>query len=128
MDNLAIICSFFLPKDTLKNFDILKAKDEDNEIHITLQEKNNPPIKGAKPEGFKELMVSDFPIRNKKAILIYRRRYWKVKGQEGLITSDIPLIHTGTKLEQVFAEVLKKRGGDDASFLGECSEFIPTRS
>lgn len=127
MNNLEAVCSVFLPENTLNNFDILKVEDTDNEIQITLQEKNNPPIKGAKPEGFKEIMVSDFPIRNKKVILKYRRRYWKIKGQEGLITSDIPLVHTGTKLEQAFAEILKKRSGDDASFLGECSEFIPTR-
>jgi len=127
MNNLKVVCSVFLPKDTLNNFDILSVKNEDDEIQITLQEKNNPPIKGAKPRGFKEFMVSDFPIRDKKAVLIYKRRYWKVKGQEGLITSDIPLVHTGTKLEQAFAEVLKKRGGNNASFLGEYSDFIPTR-
>jgi hypothetical protein len=128
MTNIETVCSFFLPKDTLKNFDILSAEDKDDEIHITLQEKNKPPVEGAKPKGFKELTVSDFPIRNKKAVLTYRRRYWKIKGEKGLITSNIPLVHTGTKLEQAFAEVLKKRGGNDASFLGECSEFIPTRS
>ena len=128
MNNLEIVCSVFLPKNTLKNFDIIRVKDEDEEIQIVLQEKNNPPIKGAKPEGFKVINVSDFPIRNKKASLTYRRRYWKIEGQEGLITSDIPLVHTGTKLEQAFAEVLKKRGGNDASFLGEYSDFIPTGS
>jgi len=128
MNNLEAVCSVFLPKNTLKNFDIMSVKDEGEEIQIVLQEKNNPPIEGVKPEGFKIINVSDFPIRNKKVILIYRRRYWKIKGQEGLITSDIPLVHTGTKLEQAFAEVLKKRGGNDASFLGEYSDFIPTRS
>lgn len=97
MNGLKALCSVFLPKNTLNNFDILKVKDEEDEIEITLQEKNNPPVKGAKPEGFKDLMVSDFPIRNKKVILKYRRRYWKVKGQDSLITSDIPLVHTGTK-------------------------------
>jgi hypothetical protein len=127
MNSLEEVCSVFLPENTLDNFDIIKVRNKDNEIQITLQEKNNPPDKGAKPEGFKEFMVSDFPIRNKKAILKYRRRYWKIKGQKGLITSDIPLVHTGTKLERAFAEVLKKRGGNDASFLGECSDFIPTR-
>jgi len=126
MNNLEKVCSVFLPENTLDNFDIMSVKDKNEEIQIVLQEKNNPPIQGAKPEGFKELMVSDFPIRNKKAILKYRRRYWKVKGQKGLITSDIPLVHTGTKLEQAFAEILKKRGGNDARFLGECSDFIPT--
>jgi hypothetical protein len=128
MNNLEAVCSVFLPKNTLNNFDITSIIDEGEEIQITLQEKNNPPIKGAKPEGFKVIQVSDFPIRNKRAILIYRRRYWKVKGQEGLITSNIPLVHTGTKLEQDFAEILKKRGGNNASFLGEYSDFIPTGS
>ena len=109
MNALKAVCSVFLPKDTLKNFRILTIKEDNDEIEITLQEKNNPPIKGAKPRGFKEISISDFPIRNKKAILRYRRRYWKIKGQEGLITSNIPMAHKGTKLEPAFAEVLKKR-------------------
>lgn len=128
MNNLEAVCSVLLPKDTLKNFDIISVKDENEEIQIVLQEKNNSPVDGAKPEGFKVIHVSDFPIRNKKVILTYRRRYWKIEDREGLITSDIPLAHTGTKLEQAFALVLKKRGGDDASFLGEYSDFIPTGS
>jgi len=128
LKNLKAVCSVFLPNNTLDNFDIKEVENTEDEIQITLQEKNNPPVKGAKPEGFKEIMVSDFPVRNKKVILIYRRRYWKVKGQDGLISSDIPLVHTGTKLEQAFAEILKKRGGDNSDLLGEYSEFIPTRS
>jgi hypothetical protein len=128
MNNLEAVYSVFLPKNTIKNFDIISIKDENEEIQIVLQEKNNPPVEGAKPEGFKVIHVSDFPIRNKRAILIYRRRYWKIKGQEGLITSNIPLVYTGTKLEQAFAEVLKKRGGNDVCFLGEYSDFIPTGS
>jgi len=128
MNNLEAVCSVFLPKDTLKNFDITNVNETDEEIEISLKEKNNPPVKGAIPKGFKEIMVSDFPIRNKKVVLIYKRRYWKIKDKKELITSDIPLVHTGTKLEKAFAEILKKRGGYESNFLGEYSEFIPTGS
>lgn len=44
MNNLEKLCSVFLPKNTLDNFDITNIEDTDkNEIHITLTEKNNPP-------------------------------------------------------------------------------------
>ena len=129
MNNLEELCAVFLPKDTLTNFDITNVDTTNkDEIHITLTEKNKPPKhkQKLKAKGFKTIIVSDFPIRGTRAILTYNRRYWKAPGHKERITSDIPLVHTGTKLEQDFAEILKKRGGDDPDFLGEYSTFIPT--
>lgn len=118
----------FLPKDTLTYFDVTDVSADDDEIRINLTEKNNPPRhrKKLKAKGFKTVVVSDFPIRGKKAVLTYHRRYWQADGEKEFITSDIPLVHTGTKLERDFAEVLKKIGGDYPDILGEYSDFIPT--
>ena len=44
MNNLEAVYSVFLPKNTIKNFDIISIKDENEEIQIVLQEKNNPPV------------------------------------------------------------------------------------
>lgn len=129
MNNLEKLCSVFLPKNTLDNFDITNIEDTDkNEIHITLTEKNNPPKHKQKliAKGFKTIIISDFPIRGKSAVLTYKRRYWQIAGKKEFITSDIPLVHTGTKLEKDFAEVLKKRGRNNPDFLGEYSDFIQT--
>jgi hypothetical protein len=128
MESLQELCALFLPKDTLTHFNITNISVEDDEIHINLTEKNNPPAhtEKLKARGFKTITVSDFPIRGKKAVLTYHRRYWETEKTKKLVTSDIPLVHTGTKLEQDFAEILKKSGGDDPNFLGEYSDFIPT--
>lgn len=130
MENLKELCSVFLPKDTLKYFDITDINTNDDETNISLTEKNNPPKhpQKLKTKGFKTIIVSDFPVRNKRVILTYHRRYWQAPNQKELITSDIPLVHTGTKLERDFAEILKKRGGDNSNFLGKYSSFIQTGS
>jgi hypothetical protein len=112
VENLKELCSVFLPRNTLTYFTIVSTSIENDEINITLTEKNNPPqhTKKLKAKGFKTIEVSDFPIRGKKTILTYHRRYWQADGEKELITSDLPLVHTGTKLEKDFAEVLKKIG------------------
>jgi transposase len=110
MENLKALCSVFLPKDTLIYFDVTDVSTTDDEIHINLTEKDNSPQhkKELKAKGFKTVVVSDFPIRGKKSVLTYHRRYWQAEGEKEFITSEIPLVHTGTKLERDFAEVLKK--------------------
>lgn len=130
MENLKELCSVFLPRNTLTYFDITDVSIDDDEININLTEKNNPPPhkEKLKARGFKTITVSDFPIRGKSAVLTYHRRYWETEQTKKLVTSDIPLVHTGTKLERDFAEVLKKIGGDDSDFLGEYRDFIPTQN
>ena len=129
MTPLETACSLFLPEDTLTHFDITHAETVKDEIHITLTEKNNPPKEYANktlvPKGFKEIMMSDFPVRGKHVVLTYQRRYWQVPGEKEYITNNLPLVAKGTKIETAFAEVLKKYGGDDPDFLGEYRDFIP---
>ena len=129
MTPLEQVCDVFLPKNTLQFFDITKVESTDDEVHVTLTEKNNPPPHPAGrtlvPQGFKSIIVSDFPVRGKRGVLTYRRRYWKVPGEEGFVVSTIPLVFPGTKIGTAFAEVLKKYGRDNPDFLGEYSDFVP---
>jgi len=110
MENILALCSALLPKDTLTYFDITDVSSEGDEMYINLTEKNSPPSHQEKlrARGFKSITVSDFPIRGKRVLLTYHRRYWETEQSKQLITSDLPLVHTGTKLERDFAEVLKK--------------------
>lgn len=128
MNNIEKLCAVFLPKNTLDNFDITNVNTDKDKIHITLTEKNNPPKHKKKliAKGFKSISMSDFPIRGKSVSLTYQRRYWQVAGKKEFVTSDIPLVHTGTKLEQDFAEILKNRSRNNPDFLGEYSDFIQT--
>ena len=104
----------FLPKDTLKWFNLIDAKKLNKEINIIFEEKNNPPVPDQVTKekiiskGFTDITITDFPIRGKKGKLIFRRRYWQVEGHSELLKNDIKLTADGTMLEQEFASFLKK--------------------
>lgn len=104
----------FLPEDTLTWFDLTDAKKNENETHVVLEEKNNPPLptwyngETITSKGFKDITITDFPIRGKKGLLTFRRRYWKIEGQEMLLKRDIKLAAEGTLLEKEFADFLKE--------------------
>ena len=129
LDPLAAL-ALFLPDKALAHFDITDAALEGGEIHLTLVEKDVPPKhEGTSPPRFhsyRELMVSDFPIRGKAAVLTFKRRYWKVEDQKELLTNDIPLVFPGTKLESAFADFLKGAGRNPTDVLGEYRDFKPT--
>jgi hypothetical protein len=107
------VLSFILPKSTLTWFDVISAHTDEESIFIKLVEKNNPP----KHEGqlvfkcYKDITITDFPIRGRQAQLTFRRRYWKDAETKKLIANDIPLAFPGTKLEREFADFLKGEGG-----------------
>lgn len=129
LDPLAAL-ALFLPDKALVHFDITEAALEGGEIHLTLVEKEvAPKHEGTSPPRFhsyRELMVSDFPIRGKAAVLTFKRRYWKVEDQKELLTNDIPLVFPGTKLESAFADFLKGAGRNPTDVLGEYRDFKPT--
>ena len=108
------VLSFILPSGILEWFNIVNASKNDIEIKIILEEKNIPPIPGNYnnekiiSKGFKDITISDYPIRGRKTLLTFRRRYWKIEGQEKLLKRDIKLTAEGTLLEKEFALFLKK--------------------
>ena len=73
----------FFPKDTLIWFDITESAIEENDVRITLQEKNLPPIpenysnQRIEAKGFTDITITDFPIRGRRTLLTFRRRYWR---------------------------------------------------
>ena len=122
------LLSFFLPENTLDFFRITKAKKDDLEISIVLEEKNNPPplpleLRGKRiqSKGLWNITVNDFPIRGRRVKLLFRRRVWKIEGQKELLKRDIPLTAEGTQLEQEFARFLKAGSRREArSSSGDC--------
>lgn len=103
--------SFFLPDNTLTYFDVISSSKTVTDITITLEEKNNPPLEKrheglqVESKGFKEMTITDFPIRGRKTSLTFRRRRWKV-GDE-ILKRDIKLQSPGTMLEREFGLFLK---------------------
>ena len=112
--NVAVqLIEAFLPPNTLKWFDLLDVENTDDVMNISLEEKNNPPL----PEGynnekiiskdFKNITISDFPMRGKKVLLTFRRRYWKMEGRDKLLKRDIKLKFKKTLLAESFGDFLK---------------------
>lgn len=112
-----LVFELFLPKGTLDWFDVIQGSEDKDNIYITLQEKNLPPIperyKGEKisPKGFTDITITDFPIRGRRVLLTFKRRYWQVEGQKEYLKRDIKLTADGTQLEKEFAVFLKDDGG-----------------
>ena len=106
----------FLPPNTLDWFDLLSVEKTDEVMKLLLEEKNIPPLpefyndEKITSKGFKNITISDFPIRGRKVLLIFRRRYWKMEGRDKLLKRDIKLRSRSTLLEREFAVFLKECG------------------
>ena len=109
----AAFASLVLPQHALEWFNITSALVENDIVCITLAEKDNPPPsqRTLRFKGYKDITVTDFPIRGKQASLTFRRRYWQERDTKKLLANDIPLAFPGTKLEHEFANFLKGEGG-----------------
>jgi len=118
--NTSLLEQFVLPEGTLEWFDIIDGHKDENQIHIILEEKNVPPLpleyKGEKiiSKGFKNITITDFPIRGRRTLLTFKRRVWQIEGQQKLLKRDIQLSFSGTRLEKEFALFLKEDGGRES--------------
>ena len=107
----------FLPQGTLDWFEVVEGKSDDNNVYITLEEKNVPPLEEQnngqriKAVKFHDITITDFPLRGKRTLLTFRRRYWQIEGQTEYLKRDIKLAFPGTQLAQEFAAFLKEDGG-----------------
>lgn len=113
-----VVLGLFLPHGVLEWFDVVAGSMAGGDVRIVLEEKNNPPVtEPATPvisKGFKDITITDFPIRGRRALLTFRRRYWQLAGHTELLKRDIPLAFPGTQLETEFANFLKATSGHDA--------------
>lgn len=113
----ASIAEIFLPERTLEWFEIISHTKDENNVRIILEEKNIPPVKEKDKnkkiisKGFSEITITDFPLRGRRTLLTFKRRYWKIEGQKELLKREIELAFPGTQLENEFANFLKEDGG-----------------
>jgi len=118
------VMALFFPVGTLEWFDVVGGETADTGIRIVLEEKNLPPLlpehegKRVHSKGFYDITITDFPIRGKRASLVFRRRRWRVEGTSELLTRDIQLCAPGTQLETEFASFLKDASRDKRRFFG----------
>lgn len=111
------VLGLFLPRGALEWFDVVHGWSNDDNVTIVLEEKNIPPVaeedkgKTIHSKGFTDITITDFPIRGRRALLTFRRRYWQIEGKHELLKRDIQLSFPGTQLETEFAHFLKEDGG-----------------
>jgi len=108
------VLELIFPKGVFEWFDLTAGVIDEDNIRITLEEKDNPPINEKQKiiaRKFHDITITDFPIRGRRTLLTFRRRYWKIEGQKEYLKRDIPLVFPGTQLEKEFADFLKEDGG-----------------
>lgn len=117
MTNEKEILGLVLPDGVFEWFDVAGGDRDETDLKIILEEKNIPPIpenlkdKKIISKGFTDITITDFPIRGRRTLLTFRRRYWQVEGEQKLLKRDIKLSFPGTQLESEFAVFLKEDGG-----------------
>jgi hypothetical protein len=111
------IFELIFPKDVFEWFTLIKGKGDEKNTSIIFEEKDIPPLedkhknKKIIARKFYNITITDFPLRGKRTLLTFRRRYWKVEGQKEYLKRDIKLSFPGTQLEKEFANFLKEDGG-----------------
>jgi hypothetical protein len=113
-----LVLGALLPPGALAWFDVTGCDIGTDKVIIILEERNIPPIpedlkdKIIVSKGFKNITITDFPLRGKRTLLTFKRRYWKLEGQNNYLKRDIKLSFPGTMLEQRFADFLKAGSRD----------------
>ena len=104
-----------LPPGLAEDFAIKQVEKKDDELEITLEEKNNIPYrteeqrkKGVISKGFQTIRLNDFPVRGRACIIILKRRVWQVKGEKTLLTNNYEFEASHTKLIKEFGDFLKE--------------------
>ncbi|OFZ52652.1 MAG: hypothetical protein A3D92_06295, partial [Bacteroidetes bacterium RIFCSPHIGHO2_02_FULL_44_7] len=101
-------------------FNLVEGRSDENNVYVSLEEKDLPPLTEANKNKkitarkFHDITITDFPLRGKRTLLTFRRRYWQIEGEETYLKRDIQLCFPGTQLEQEFARFLKEAGGRDS--------------
>jgi len=119
-----LVFELIFPEGVFEWFDIVEGSKDENNIRITLEEKNIPPLleenkdKKITAADFKEITITDFPIRGRRTLLTFKRRYWKIEGQKEYLKRDIKLCFPCTQLEKEFAIFLKEDGGRSSGLAG----------
>ena len=111
------VLELFFPKGVFEWFNVKSWDKNENDISIILEEKNTQPLteknknKKIISKGFKDITITDFPIRGRRSLLTFKRRIWQIEGEKEYLKRDIKLCFPGTQLEKEFADFLKEDGG-----------------
>ena len=106
------LIKLLLPAEIFEYFELIKLEVKEDEIHAYLEEENNPPSsynnEKLTSKGFhSDIMIQDFPIRDKPLFLHVRRRRWLIESSGEVVSRDWNTVAKGTRLTKDFATFLK---------------------
>jgi len=101
-----------LPEEIFDYFEIVNLEVTPKAIHVYLDEQDIKPGKYKKQKltskGFhSEVVIQDFPIRRKAAMLHVRRRRWLVEDTGEVVSREWDSVAEGTRYTKDFASFLK---------------------
>ena len=103
----------FLPEWLFDYFEVIKLEQEQESIHVHLDEKKIIPkeIQANRiiSHGFTDsVTVQDFPIKGKAVYLHLRRRKWLDLDSNSITSRKFDIAYEGTRLTKEFVAFLKE--------------------
>ena len=107
------VLSLFLPKGILDYFDITDYSDMGSYYIICLEEYNIIPeeyssLKLVSKGFYPEVVITDFPARDRTVYLKVRRRRWEDPVTGKTYSRDWNLVAEGTRITREFGDFLKE--------------------
>ena len=111
---LLALVKLMFPREMLDYFEVVGFELHEDSISVRLDERDRILKKKSGhtyvKNGFlPESRITDFPIRDKRATLIVRRRRWKDEKTGEIVSNDYELVAKGTRHSKEFAAFLKVR-------------------
>ena len=111
------LLKYFLPSEIIDNFDLVEINELEDKGHVEMQIYLNEKL--VYPEDYSDgeleskgflnpVHISDFPIRDKKVVLILRKRKWRIKKNNKTVVRNLEIRQNGTTYSKEFAAFLKK--------------------
>lgn len=111
-EQMLSLLELILPKEILEYFTITNLLIQTKEVHLYLDERNEIPDEYKEEKltskGFHpEVLIQDFPLRNKALYLHVRRRKWEILSTGKIVSKRWNLMAEGTRYSNEFAAFLK---------------------
>ena len=109
---LLSLVKLMFPREMLDYFEVVGFEIHEDSINVRLDERDRIHKKRSGhtyvKNGFlPESLITDFPIRDKRATLIVRRRRWKDEETGEIVSNDYELVAKGTRHSKELAAFLK---------------------
>lgn len=111
-EQMLSLLELILPKEILEYFTITNLLIQTKDVHLYLDERNEIPDEYKEEKltskGFHpEVLIQDFPLRNKALYLHVRRRKWEILSTGKIVSKRWNLMAEGTRYSNEFAAFLK---------------------